>query len=111
MKKLFKNYTYEFDKNERKIIINFCKQAIQQLEGDKQYFADVNSFKSIMNKVNDGSDEVKLTKDESKRLSMQLKENLKHIEKQIKNGWFLKKWLYRSVYNQYKSLLDDHFSN
>jgi len=111
MKKLFKNYTYEFDKNERKIIINFCKQAIQQLEGDKQFFADVNSFKSIMNKVNEGSDEVKLTKDESKRLSVQLKENLKHIDKQMKNSWFIKKWLYRSVFNQYKSLLEDHFSN
>ncbi|MBU1100620.1 MAG: hypothetical protein KKA84_09470 [Bacteroidetes bacterium] len=111
MKKLFKNYTYEFDKNERKIIINFCKQAIKQLDGDKQYFADVNSFKSIMNKVNDSSDEIKLTKDESRRLSVQLKENIKHIEKQMKNSWFLKKWLYKTVFNQYKSLLEDHFSN
>ena len=31
MKKLFTNYNFEFEKNEKKLLTNFCKQAVKQL--------------------------------------------------------------------------------
>jgi len=110
-KTLFKSYSYEFDKNEKKIITTFCKQAIQQLQDDSKFFSDINSFNSIMEKVNSGVEPVKLTKDEAKRLSIQLRENMKHIQNEIKKSWFIKRWLYKSVYNQYNSLIANHFSD
>ena len=36
-KKLFQNYSFEFDKNETKLISNFCKQAMQQMQGDDRF--------------------------------------------------------------------------
>lgn len=111
MKKLFKNYIYSFDKNEIKLISNFCKQAINQMQTDSRFAADVRAFNSILDKLHSGEEEVKFTKDEKTRLTMQLKENVKHIEKSMKNAWFLKKWLYKSLRTQYTSLLDNHFSN
>ena len=110
-KNLFKNYTYEFDKNEKKVLITFCKQALKQLEGDSKFYSESKSFSSILDKLNSPEETVKLTKDESKKLTIQLKENIKHVKKQMENSWFIKKWLYRSVYNQYNSLIINHFSD
>lgn len=109
MKKLFKNYTYSFDKNEIKLISNFCKQAVSQMQSDSRFANDVRAFNSILDKVNSGEEEIKFTKDEKTRLVMQLKENVKHIEKTMKNAWFIKKWLYKSLLNQYRGILSTHF--
>ena len=67
MKKLFANYNFEFDKNERKLISSFCKQALKQLGDEKQHFGEIKAFNSIIEKLNTDSETVKLTKDEKIR--------------------------------------------
>ena len=109
MKKLFQNYNYEFSKNETKLLNSFCKQTLRQMEGDNQYFAEIKAFNSILNKINTDENPVKLTKDEKTRLTFQLKQNVEHIEKQMNRSWFIKKWIMKSLYNQYNSLLESHF--
>ena len=111
MKKLFKNYSYQFDKNEAKIISSFCKQAINQMGTDQNFHGDVKAFNSIMKKVAQDPTEVKFTKDEKVRLVRQLKENVKFIKKTMDNSWIIKKWFYRTMYNQYNNLLNTHFDN
>lgn len=109
MKKLFANYNFEFDKNEKKLLINYCKQALKQIAGDKRLFAEERAFNSIIEKLNSGTEIVKLTKDEKTRLTHQLEENVKFINKSIEKAWFFKKWLYKSMLTQYNNLLDNHF--
>jgi len=109
MKKLFQNYNFEFSKNEKKLISSFCKQSLKQMEGDRQYFAEVKAFNSILNKIDSGDDVIKLTKDEKRKLTFQLKQNVEYIEKQMDKSWFIKKWLMKSLYNQYKNLFETHF--
>ena len=111
MKKLFKNYSYDFDKNEAKLIASFCKQAISQMSGNQDFYKDVKAFESIREKVNADPFEVKLTKDEKTRLVHQLTQNRNHIKKTMDSSGFLKKWFYKSMFNQYENLLDTHFSN
>lgn len=111
MKPLFKNYNYSFDKNETKILINFCKQAINQLSGDSKYFSEIKAYTSIMEKINSDSSNVKLTKDEVRRLALQLKENVKFIKEKAQKSWFIKKWLYNSLSNQYSFLINKHFTD
>ena len=108
-KKLFKNYNYEFDKNEAKIVTTFCNQAIKQMMTDDKFTKDVNAFQSIIDKVNADSLNVKLTKDEKIRLTRQLEENLKFLKKKVDKSWFIPRWFYKSLYKQYISLLDQHF--
>jgi len=109
MKKLFQNYKYEFSKNEKKLLNSFCKQTLKQMEGDNQYFAEAKAFNSILNKINSDENPVKLTKDEKTRLTFQMKQNVEHIDKQMNSSWFIKKWVMKSLYNQYNSLLESHF--
>ena len=111
MKKLFKNYAYEFDKNEAKIITTFCKQAIEQMSGNNDFYKDVKAFESIRDKIAQNPSEVKLTKDEKTRLVHQLTENRKHIKKTLDNSGFLKKWFYKTMYNQYNNLIETHFKD
>ncbi len=47
-KKLFTNYNLELDKNERKLLSSFCKQALKQLEGNQEYFGETKAFNSIL---------------------------------------------------------------
>ena len=110
-KPLFKNYSYQFDKNERKLLVNFCKSIIKQMSGDERFYNDLRTFNSIIEKLNDPSEEIKLTKDEKTKLVFRLKENADHLGKQLKNAWFIKRWLYKSVFVQYDSLLQNHFQN
>lgn len=110
-KKLFQNYTFQFNKNERKILTNFCKQALKQMEGNNQYYQDVKAFQSVLDKLNSGDEEIKLTKNEKTRVAHNLKENLKHMKKQVDNSKFIKKWFYKSAYKQYSNLVQEHFSN
>ena len=112
-KKLFKNYTYEFDQNERKLISNFSKQIASQMEAqaDDRFAKDIKVFGSIREKVNGDSESVKLTKEEATRLKLHLKENAKNLEEKMSKSWFIKKWFYKMMYNQYNSLLITHFSD
>jgi cell shape-determining protein MreC len=110
-KPLFKNYSYQFDKNEKKLLTSFCKSMVKQMSSDERFYTDLKSFNSIIDKLNDSSEEVKLTKEEKTKLVFRLKENSDHLKKQLKNSWFLKRWLYKSVSVQYESLLQNHFQN
>ena len=111
MKKLFTNYNFEFDKNEKKLLSNFCKQALKQVSGDSRFFAEEKAFTSIIEKLNKGDEVVKFTKDEKVRLTHQLKQNSEFMKKEMKKSWFLKKWLYKSLFKQYDSLLEKHFKD
>jgi len=111
MKKLFTNYNFEFDKNEKKLITSFCKQVLKQTEGDSKFFAESKAFKSILDKLNSNTDPVKLTKDEKIRFVHQLEQNVSFINKEMNKSWFLKKWLYRSLLSQYTNLLEKHFKD
>jgi len=109
MKKLFTNYNLDLDKNERKLLTTFLKQSLKQTEADNRFFAESKAFKSVLEKLTSNNDQVKLTKDERTRLKFQIEQNVSHLEKKSKKGWFLKKWLYRSMLNQYRNMLDNHF--
>lgn len=109
MKKLFTNYNFEFNKNEKKLISSFCKQALKQMGSDNQYFAETKAFNSILEKLNGDSEIVKLTKDEKIRLTHNIKQNVDYLKKQMDKSWFLKKWLMKSLYNQYVNIYDNHF--
>lgn len=110
-KPLFKNYSFNFDKNEKKLLINFCKSILKQMSSDSNFLNDVRSFNSIIEKLSDNSEETKFTKDEKTKLVFRLKENTEHLKKQLKNSWFIKRWLYKSVFSQYENLLENHFKN
>ncbi len=110
-KKLFQNYTFEFDKNEKKVLISFCNQAIKQMQGDERFFKDIKAFDSIIKKLESDKNPVKLTKDEKTKLVFQLKENVKYFRKEMDKSWFIKKWLMKNMYNQYTNLLTKHFEN
>ena len=109
-KPLFKNYVYQFDKNERKLLLNFSKTILKQMTGDERFYNDIRSFNSIIDKLNQDSEEVKFTKEEKTKLVFRLKENADHMKKQLKHAWFLKRWLYKSVYSQYENILENHFN-
>ena len=109
MKKLFKNYTYKFDKNEKKLIQNFCNKAITQMSSDEKFRKDINAFSSIIAKLNSDTEEIKFTKDEKNRLVLQLKENIKYIDKRKQNRFFIMRWFLNMMYNQYNNLLTKHF--
>lgn len=111
MKKLFANYNFDFDKNEKKLLINFCKQALKQMSGDDKFFAEQKAFNSIITKLNEADGTVKFTKDEKIRLTHQLKQNSEFMKKEMKRSLFIKKWLYKSLYNQYDNLLEKHFKD
>ena len=111
MKKLFTNYNFEFDKNEKKLLTTFCRQTLKQIEGDNKFFAETRAFNSIIDKLNSNAETIKFTKDERTRLLHQLEENVKFLTNKVKKSWFLKKWLYKSMLTQYKNILDVHFKD
>ena len=111
MKKLFANYNFEFDKNEKKLLISFCKQALKQISGDEKFFAEEKVFNAIINKLNQDDEIIKLTKIEKTRLTQQLKQNSDFMKKEMKKSWFFKKWLYKSLFKQYDGLLEKHFKD
>ena len=111
MKKLFTNYNFEFDKNEKKLLTTFCKQTLKQISGDNRFFAEERAFNSIINKLSSDAGTIKFTKDERTRLLHQLEENIKYLKSQVKKSWFLKKWLYKSMLNQYQNIIEAHFED
>jgi len=111
MKKLFTNYNFEFDKNEKRLLTTFCRQTLKQIEGDNRFFGETKAFNSVIDKLNSGSDVIKLTRDEKIKLIYQLKQNVEFLKKKMNKSWFLKKWLYKSLLNQYENLLENHFKD
>jgi hypothetical protein len=111
MKKLFTNYNFEFDKNEKKLLATFCKQTLKQTEGDSKFFAESKTFNSLLEKLKNDSETVKLTKDERTRLEHQLTENVKFLKKESAKSWFIKKLLYRSLIKQYENIIDKYFKS
>jgi hypothetical protein len=111
MKKLFANYNFDFSSNEKKLLTTFCKQTLKQTEGDNKYFAESKAFSSILNKLQSSEDTVRLTKDEKTRLIYQLKQNADFLENKMKKSWFIKKWIYKSLYNQYQGIIENHFKD
>ena len=108
-KKLFQNYNFEFTSNEKKLLKNFCSQAIKQMGGSDKFYNEERAFNSIIEKLNTAHEEVKFTKDEKIRLTNHLKQNIDHLNKELKNSWFIKKWLMNSLLKQYNSLFENHF--
>ncbi len=111
MKKLFTNYNFEFNKNEKKILKTFCNQNLKQIQGDNKYFAEIKVFTSLLEKLDSGVEVIKLTKDERTRLKFSIEKNVEFLEKEMKKSWFIKRWLYRSMYTQYVSILDNNFKD
>lgn len=109
-KKLFTNYSFNFDKSERKVLTSFCKQAVKQMEGNEKYINELNTFNTVLEKLLSGQDPVKFTKAERTKLVLQLTENIKYIQSKMRNSWFVKKWFFRAMYNQYNNLFEKHFS-
>lgn len=111
MKKGFRNYNFEFDKNEHRILTTFCKQVIKQTGGDQKYYPTEKAFTSILQKLESGETPIRLTKDECNHLSVHLTENIRHLNKRISGSWFFMKWLYKSMLTQYQALLNTHFKD
>ena len=111
MKKLFTNYNFEFNKNEKKILKTFCSQNLKQIQNDNKYFAEIKIFNSLAEKLNSSSEVIKLTKDERIRLKHQLTENVNFLKKKMQKSWFLKKMLYKSMVTQYENILVNHFAD
>ncbi|GIK61292.1 MAG: hypothetical protein HND39_09745 [Ignavibacteriota bacterium] len=109
MKKLFTNYNFEFNKNEKKLLSSFCKQALKQMGSDNQYFGEVKAFNSVLDKLNSNEESVKLTKDEKIRLTNNIKQNIEYLKKEMNKSWFFKKWLMKSLYKQYSDIFENHF--
>jgi hypothetical protein len=77
MKKLFTNYNLDLDKNEKKLLTTFVKQSLKQTEADERFFPGSRAFRSVLEKLNNSEDQVKLTKDERTRLKYQMEQNVK----------------------------------
>ncbi len=110
-KPLFKNYSFSFNKNEKKLLLNFCKTLLKQMSTDEKFYTDLRSFNSIVDKLNSSDEEIKFTKEEKTKLAFRLKENIDHTKKLMSKGFFIKRWLYKSVHAQYKNLLETHFTD
>ena len=104
-RKLFKNYEFEFDKNQKKVLTSFAKQSSKQMATDERLVKETRIFDSIITKLETSDEKIKLTKDEKTKLVFQLKENVKHLQKTMDKSWFIKKWFYKSMYNQYLNIL------
>ncbi|MCX8011248.1 MAG: hypothetical protein N3A61_08850, partial [Ignavibacteria bacterium] len=76
-----------------------------------KFLNEEKAYQSILNKLSSNEDVIKLTKDESRRLELQLTENLKMINEKRKKAWFIKKWLYKSLQAQYQGIINNHFKS
>lgn len=111
MAKGFKNYSFEFDKNELKFVTTFCKQMLKETDGRNDLYNEARAFRGVLQKIEAGESPVKFTKDEYTRFQFHLKQNVKHLSAEMGKAWFLKRWLYKSLVTQYQSLLTTHFKD
>jgi hypothetical protein len=49
--------------------------------------------------------QIKFTKEEKTKLTFQINENVKYLSKKIESSWFLTKWFYKNMFNQYQNIL------
>lgn len=111
MKKLFNNYNFEFDKNEKKLLKAYCSQILKQIFGNPKFYSEERVFNSIIQKLNSSDTTIKLTRDEKTKLSNQLRQNVENLLKEMKKGWFIRRWIYKSLYKQYNNLYEKHFKS
>ncbi len=112
MKLQFRNYNFKFDKVERKFLIQYCKQTLNQLPEKQEYLHIARIFESILNKLTNSTDdqEVKFTKEELTKFEFTLKENLKLLNNQFKKAGFFKRWFLKPVIKQYSAIIEKHFN-
>ena len=111
MAKGFRNYNFEFDKNEKKILVSLCKKVVKEVQGKKDYYRIERAFTGMLEKLNSGEEPVRLTKDEYIQMSMNLRENVKFMNDKMKNTWFLMRWIYKSMVMQYSNIYEKYFSD
>lgn len=109
MKPLFKNYNFEFDSSEKKLLQTMVKQILRQIEGDNRYISEIRIYQSLSEKLSSSQSPIRLTKEEIKRLELQLTENAKMLREKIKKSIFFMKWIYKPLLKQYESILNRHF--
>jgi hypothetical protein len=110
MKQLFRNYNFDFDSSEKKLLSTMVKQIIRQIEGDNRYITEIRIYQSLNEKLSASQSPIKLTKEEVKRLELQLKENAKLLREKINKSVFFLRWLYKPLLKQYESILKRHFN-
>jgi len=112
MKIALRNYTLDFDKTDKKVVLQFVKQAVKQTEGSQ----DVNMVKqnrllsTILEKVS-SSDSVKFTKDEYFALKNMIAGQHLHLKKQIAKAGFFKKFFLKQLEGQYSKLVSKYFQD
>ncbi len=106
MKKLFQNYNYDFTKTELKLLKSFVSQVLKTVAGKEGAFTVEKPFGSLRDKLNASTGSVKFSKEEKSQLTRNLEENIKHFQREMNKGWFFKKWMYKSYYIQYSSILN-----
>lgn len=109
MKPIFKNYNFEFDSSERKLLQTMVKQILRQIEGDNRYITEIRIYQSLSEKLSSSQTPIRLTKEEIKRLELQLTENSKLLKEKIKKSIFLMKWIYKPLLKQYEAIIKKHF--
>lgn len=109
MKPLFKNYNFEFDSAEKKLLLTMVKQILKQIQGDDRYIGEIRIYNSLYEKLSSNQSPIKLTKEEFKRLELQLTENSKILSEKVKKSFFLLRWLYKPLLKQYETILNKHF--
>lgn len=109
MKPLFKNYNFDFDSSEKKLLQTMVKQILRQIEGDNRYISEMRIYQSLSEKLASSQSPIKLTKEEIKRLELQLTENSKMLKEKIRKSIFFMKWIYKPLLKQYESILNKHF--
>lgn len=110
MKPLFKNYNFDFDTSEKKLLQTMVKQILRQIEGDNRYISEIRIYQSLSEKLASSQSPIRLTKEEIKRLELQLTENAKLLKDKIKKSIFFMKWVYKPLLKQYESILNRHFN-
>lgn len=111
MKISIRNYSLEFEKNDKKVINQFLKKAVQQTDGSQEVgmVKQNRLFTSVLDKLNE-SDSPKLTKEEYFSLKNLLALQLTSLKKQIASAGFIKKYLLSSLEKQYSKLLTKYFT-
>ncbi len=109
MKPLFKNYNFDFDSSEKKLLQTMVKQILRQIEGDNRYISEVRIYQSLSDKLSSSQSPIQLTKEEIKRLELQLSENSKMLKEKIRKSIFFMKWIYKPLLKQYELILNKHF--
>jgi transposase-like protein len=112
MKISIRNYTLDFEKNDKKLVIQFAKQVLKQTDGNQavEMVKQNKIFTSILEKLNE-SDSIKFTKDEFFSLKNMVNANHTHLKKQMAKSGFFKKFFYGSLEKQYSKILNKYFQD